>query len=118
MVRCYIILLPMNSHWQQDYAQGKPLLTDLPLLCCTNVRTPLANSPDWLKAAPMWENLLASWRQSGQKQDHCPSLLDHNAKYKRLLPPYCDFANGVGAKMGQLGPDYTKQQDRGQAKSV
>src|SRR5215207_100862 len=58
-------------------------------------RTPLANSPDWLKAAPMWENLLASWRQSGQKQDHCPSLLNHNAKYKRLLPPYCDFANGV-----------------------
>src|SRR3954462_14242101 len=34
MVRCYIILLPMNSHWQQDYAQGKPLLTDLLLLCC------------------------------------------------------------------------------------
>jgi hypothetical protein len=60
-----------------------------------NDRTPLANSPDWLKAAPMWENLLASWRQSGQKQDHCPSLLNHNAKYKRLLPPYCDFANGV-----------------------
>src|SRR3954463_3293036 len=96
MVRGYIILLPMNSHWQQDYAQGKPLLTDLPLLCCTNVRTPLANSPDWLKSAPMQENLLASWRQSGQKQDHCPSLLNHNAKYKRLLPPYCDFANGVG----------------------
>src|SRR4051794_2665928 len=43
----------------------------------------------------MWENLLASWRQSGQKQDPCPSLLNHNAKYKRLLPPYCDFANGV-----------------------
>src|SRR5215207_1913964 len=60
-------------------------------------RTPLANSPDWLKAAPMQENLLASWRQSGQKQDHCPSLLNHNAKYKRLLPPYCDFANGVRA---------------------
>src|SRR4051812_19247935 len=58
-------------------------------------RTPLANSPDWLKSAPMQENLLASWRQSGQKQDHCPSLLNHNAKYKRLLPPYCDFANGV-----------------------
>src|SRR4051794_13374909 len=55
----------------------------------------LANSPDWLKAAPMRENLLASWRQSGQKRDHCPSLLNHNAKYKRLLPPYCDFANGV-----------------------
>src|SRR4051812_46031867 len=47
------------------------------------------------EVAPMWENLLASWRQSGQKQDPCPSLLDHNAKYKRLLPPYCDFANGV-----------------------
>src|SRR4051794_30407482 len=58
-------------------------------------RTLLANSPDWLKATPMRENLLASWRQSGQKQDHCPSLLNHNAKYKRLLPPYCDFANGV-----------------------
>src|SRR4051812_44367027 len=43
----------------------------------------------------MWENLLASWRQSGQKKDHCPSLLNHNAKYKRLLPPCCDFANGV-----------------------
>src|SRR4051794_16456460 len=55
----------------------------------------LAKSPDWLKAAPMRENLLASWRQSGQKQDHCPSLLNHNAKYKRLLPPCCDFANGV-----------------------
>src|SRR4051812_22613382 len=64
--------------------------------------TLLANSPDWLKAAPMRENLLASWRQFGQKQDHCPSLLNHNAKYKRLLPPCCDFANGVGAKMGQL----------------
>src|SRR5215210_8616443 len=59
-------------------------------------RTPLANSPDWLKAAPMWENLLASWRQSGQKKDYCPSLLNHNAKYKRLLPPCCDFANGIG----------------------
>src|SRR4051794_14183832 len=55
--------------------------------CCTNERTLLANSPDWLKAAPMRENLLASWRQFGQKQDHCPSLLNHNAKYKRLLPP-------------------------------
>src|SRR5215203_5995422 len=65
-------------------------------------RTPLANSPDWLKAAPMWENLLASWRQSGQKQDHCPSLLNHNAKYKRLLPPYCDFANGVRSFPGTL----------------
>jgi hypothetical protein len=61
----------------------------------------LANSPDWLKAAPMRENLLASRRQFGQKQDPCPSLLNHNAKYTRLLPPYCDFANGVGAKMGQ-----------------
>src|SRR5215212_289739 len=60
----------------------------------------LAKSPDWLKAAPMWENLLASWRQSGQKQDHCPSLLNHNAKYKRLLPPYCDFANGVRSFSG------------------
>ena len=59
--------------------------------------TLLANLPDWLKAAPMRENLLASWRQSGQKQDPCPSLLNHNAKYKRLLPPYCDFANGVRA---------------------
>src|SRR3954468_23881185 len=62
-----------------------------------NDQTPLANSPDWLKAAPMRENLLASWRQSGQKQDPCPSLLNHNAKYMQLLPPYCDFANGVGA---------------------
>src|SRR3954453_8630723 len=62
--------------------------------------TPLAKSPDWLKAAPMWENLLASWRQSGQKKDHCPSLLNHNAKYKRLLLPCCDFANGVGSSLG------------------
>src|SRR3954467_12288690 len=51
-------------------------------------RTPLANSPDWLKAAPMRENLLASRRQSGRKQDPCPSLLNYNAKYKRLLPPF------------------------------
>src|SRR3954447_15317000 len=58
-------------------------------------QTPLAKSPDWLKAAPMRENMRTSWRQSGQKQDHCPSLLNHNAKYKRLLPPCCDFANGV-----------------------
>ena len=36
----------------------------------------------------MWENLLASWRQSGQKQDPCPSLLNYNAKYKRLLLPF------------------------------
>jgi hypothetical protein len=64
-------------------------------------QTTLANSPDWLKAAPMWENLLASWRQSGQKQDPCPSLLNHNAKYKRLLPPYCDFANGVRSVSGR-----------------
>src|SRR3954447_5058823 len=48
----------------------------------------LAKSPDWLKAARMWENLLASWHQSGRKQGHCPSLLNHNAKYKRLLPPF------------------------------
>src|SRR3954465_12342691 len=41
----------------------------------------------------MREDLLTSWRQFGQKQDPCPSLLNHNAKYKRLLPPYCDFAN-------------------------
>src|SRR4051812_34611370 len=54
------------------------------------------------EVAPMRENLLASWRQSGQKQDPCPSLLNHNAKYKRLLPPYCDFANGVGSKIGQF----------------
>ena len=50
----------------------------------------------------MWENLLASWRQSGQKQDHYPSLLNHNAKYKRLLLPCCDFANGVRPFPGQL----------------
>src|SRR3954469_12358501 len=43
----------------------------------------------------MRENMRTSWRQSGQKQDHFPSLLNHNAKYKRLLPPCCDFANGV-----------------------
>src|SRR3954468_1145365 len=43
----------------------------------------------------MRENMRTSWRQSGHKQDHCPSLLNHNAKYKRLLPPCCDFANGV-----------------------
>src|SRR3954447_10434745 len=43
----------------------------------------------------MWENLLASWRQSGHKKDYHPYLLNHNAKYKRLLPPCCDFANGV-----------------------
>src|SRR5215210_6633634 len=67
-------------------------------------RTPLANSPDWLKAAPMWENLLASWRQSGQKKDYCPSLLNHNAKYKRLLPPCCDFANGIDP-FARLAPD-------------
>src|SRR3954466_2893076 len=36
----------------------------------------------------MRENLLASRRQSGQKQDPCPSLLNYNAKYKRLLPPF------------------------------
>src|SRR5207245_1840442 len=24
---------------------------------------------------------------------------NHNAKYKRLLPPYCDFANGVRSLM-------------------
>src|SRR5215210_4200140 len=64
-------------------------------------RTPLANSPDWLKAAPMWENLLASWRQSGQKKYYCPSLLNHNAKYKRFLTPCCDFANGVGHQVGR-----------------
>src|SRR3954468_4512486 len=58
-----------------------------PQPCCINVRTLLANSPDWVKAAPMRENLLASWRQFGQKQDHCPSLLNHNAKYKR---PYAE----------------------------
>src|SRR3954467_767372 len=67
-----------------------------------HIRTPLAKSPDWLKAAPMRENLRTSWRQSGQKQDHCPSLLNHNAKYKRLLPPCCDFANGVRPYPGQL----------------
>src|SRR4051812_47569505 len=44
----------------------------------------LAKSPDWLKAAPMRENMRTSWRQSGQKKDYLPSLLNHNAKYKRL----------------------------------
>src|SRR3954452_4292832 len=50
----------------------------------------------------MWENLLASWRQSGQKKDPCPSLLNHNAKHKRLLLPCCDFANGVRSVSGTL----------------
>src|SRR4051812_8478027 len=27
----------MTSQWQQDFAQGKPLLTDLLQLCCINV---------------------------------------------------------------------------------
>ena len=36
MVQCHISLLPMNSQWQQDYAQREPLLTDTPELCCTN----------------------------------------------------------------------------------
>src|SRR3954447_18941011 len=68
---------------------------DVPAGCNKNGGTPLAKSPDWLKAAPMRENMRTSWRQYGRKQDHCPSLLNHNAKYKRLLPPCCDFANGV-----------------------
>src|SRR3954470_2619139 len=76
-------------------------------------RTLLANSPDWLKAAPMRENLLASWRQFGQKQDHCPSLLNHNAKYKRLLPPYCDFANGVRWFLIRQAADPTAALKRG-----
>src|SRR4051812_2615163 len=73
------------------WAEGPVWFGDMHLLLFSDVsndRTPLANSPDWLKSAPMQENLLAAWRQSGQKQDHCPSLLNHNAKYKRLLPPY------------------------------
>jgi len=60
----------------------------------------LAKSPDWLKAAPMWGNMRTSWRQSGQKKDSCRFLLNHNAKYKRLLPPCCDFANGVRSFSG------------------
>src|SRR3954467_6478851 len=44
MVQCHISLLPMNSHWQQDYAQREPLLTDTPELCCRNARTLLAKS--------------------------------------------------------------------------
>src|SRR5215204_3725419 len=108
--RRFLLLLKGRPHMSQsskargetDKSRAYPSRASAMLgLCSTclrlpeNDRTPLANSPDWLKAAPMWENLLASWRQSGQKQDHCPSLLNHNAKYKRLLPPYCDFANGV-----------------------
>src|SRR3954452_6473533 len=81
-------------------------------MCPENGRTPLANSPDWLKSAPMQENLLASWRQSGQKQDHCPSLLNHNAKYKRLLPPYCDFANGVPTWSRPISRSCTSSQPR------
>src|SRR5829696_340246 len=42
MVRCHTNLLPMNSHWQQDYTQGKPLWVELCPLCCINARTPLA----------------------------------------------------------------------------
>src|SRR5215217_2451024 len=83
--------LHQRAYWCISAAVGQALAP------FKNDRTPLAKSPDWLKAAPMWENLRASWRQSGQKQDHCPSLLNHNAKYKRLLPPCCDFANGVGS---------------------
>jgi hypothetical protein len=30
--------------------------------CVKNPRILLANSPDWLKAEPIRENLLASWR--------------------------------------------------------
>src|SRR5215207_4365103 len=38
MVRCHTNLLPMNSQWQQDYAQGKPLWVEPCPLCCLNVR--------------------------------------------------------------------------------
>jgi hypothetical protein len=55
----------------------------------------LANSPDRLKAKPIRENLLASWRQSGQKQDPGPASPNHNATYKPRLSPYRDFANSI-----------------------
>jgi hypothetical protein len=58
----------------------------------------LANSPDWLKAEPMRENLLASCRQSGQKQDHDPALPNHNATSRLRLSPYRDFANRSAAR--------------------
>src|SRR3954462_15408476 len=50
--------------------------------------TLLANSPDWLEAAPMRENLLASWRHFGQKQDPCPSLptiMRSTSRFCRLI---------------------------------
>jgi hypothetical protein len=58
----------------------------------------LANSPDGLKAEPIRENLLASWRQSGQKQDPGPASPNHNATYKPRLSPYYDFANRSPAR--------------------
>src|SRR3954468_21962425 len=36
------------------------------------------------------------------EKDYFRSLLNHNAKYKRLLPPRCDFANGVPPFLLQL----------------
>jgi hypothetical protein len=41
------------------------------------------------------ENLLASLRQSGQKQDISPASLNHNATYGQRLSPYRDFANSI-----------------------
>src|SRR3954447_12121147 len=82
----------------------------------------LAKSPDWLKAAPMWENLLASWRQSGQKKEYYPFSLNHNAKHKRLFTTagvdefwFCGFsvivwrAAGVGvASSTKRGCDWDR----------
>src|SRR4051812_35137060 len=63
--------------------------------CLINLGIPLAKSPDRLKTEPMRESLLASRRQSGQKQDRDPALPNHNAIYRPLLSPYRDFASSI-----------------------
>jgi hypothetical protein len=62
----------------------------------TEQRILLANSLDRLKAKPIRESLLASWRQSGQKQDPSPASPNRNATYKPRLSPYHDFAISIG----------------------
>src|SRR3954454_8480138 len=74
MVRCHTNLLPMNSHWQQDYAQGKPLWVEP---CPLNRSYPsrldfLMITVGALHSAPIF------WAKGGVRQSsgltHCPQL--------------------------------------------
>src|SRR3954451_11286095 len=88
MVRCHISLLPMNSHWQQDYAQARPLWVEPCPLCCGNVRTLFAKSAALCRALTLDGSLDLRSPMSLRLQQPAPRVPGDTARIARAAFPH------------------------------